>query len=260
MNIIHHVFKITDKRQVTIMREELKLDSIRSNLIRQEETIIFSMIERAQFCRNSLIYNNDGIRISGYKGSFMSFLLFETEQIHARVRRYTAPDEHPFSKELPVPYLTPMKYDWPIKKTDVNINDKILSLYFDEIMPLICKSGDDGNYGSSAVCDVNVLQALSKRIHYGKFVAESKFINDEKTYTSLIKSNNREKILELLTDVNIENQVLNRVEIKASTYGQDPLSKAPEFKINPAVIKDIYFRWIIPLTKEVEVLYLMERV
>jgi chorismate mutase len=242
------------------MRDELKLESIRSNLIRQEETIIFSMIERAQFRQNLLIYKPGGISIPGYSGNFMSFLLFETEHIHARVRRYTAPDEHPFSKDLPSPYLTPMKYDWPIKKTDININDRVLSLYINEFVPLICKQGDDGNYGSSAVCDVNILQALSKRIHYGKFVAESKFIKDEETYKTLIRSNNREKILELLTDMKIEDQVLNRVEIKASAYGQDPLSKLPHFKINPSVIKDIYLRWIIPLTKEVEVLYLMERI
>ena len=36
-------------------------------------------------------------------------------------------------------------------------------------------SGDDGNYGSAAVCDIAVLQALSKRIHFGKFIAEAKF-------------------------------------------------------------------------------------
>jgi chorismate mutase len=35
--------------------------------------------------------------------------------------------------------------------------------------------GDDGNYGSAATLDVLCLQALSQRIHYGKFVAEAKF-------------------------------------------------------------------------------------
>ncbi len=36
----------------------LSLDSIRSTLIRQEETIIFSIIERAQFRQNKIIYEN----------------------------------------------------------------------------------------------------------------------------------------------------------------------------------------------------------
>lgn len=39
----------------------------------------------------------------------------------------------------------------------------------------ITEVGDDGNYGSSAMYDVFCLQALSRRIHFGKFVAEAKF-------------------------------------------------------------------------------------
>lgn len=41
--------------------------------------------------------------------------------------------------------------------------------------PAITEEGDDGNYGSAATLDVLALQALSSRIHYGKFVAEAKF-------------------------------------------------------------------------------------
>ena len=38
----------------------LSLDSIRSTLIRQEETIIFALIERAQFRENSIVYEKGG--------------------------------------------------------------------------------------------------------------------------------------------------------------------------------------------------------
>jgi hypothetical protein len=38
----------------------LSLDSIRSTLIRQEETIIFALIERAQFRRNDIVYQSGG--------------------------------------------------------------------------------------------------------------------------------------------------------------------------------------------------------
>jgi chorismate mutase len=241
------------------MREELKLENIRSNLIRQEETIIFSLIERAQFHLNKKIYIDNAIKISNYNGPFMFFLLYETEKIHACVRRFTAPEEHPFSKNLPEPFLTDLNYDWPIKRTDINLNEKILDLYINSILPLICKDGDDNNYGSSAVCDVNVLQSLSKRIHYGKFVAETKYLNKIDTYSEYIKKNDKEKILACLTDKKVENEVLERVKIKASTYGQDPLDKKHEYKINPEIIQQIYFKWIIPLTKEVELLYLLKR-
>lgn len=40
---------------------------------------------------------------------------------------------------------------------------------------MICERGDDKQHGSSVVCDVSALQAISRRVHLGKFVAESKF-------------------------------------------------------------------------------------
>lgn len=69
----------------------------------------------------------------------------------------------------------------------VNVNDEIYQTYLDTIVPWICKEGDDGQYGSAAVCDIQTLQALSKRIHYGTFVAESKFRSQPEEYTKLIK-------------------------------------------------------------------------
>jgi chorismate mutase len=240
------------------MRAELELENIRSNLIRQEETIIFSLIERSQFGRNLIIYKPGGIPIPGYSDSFMMHLLHETEAIHARVRRFTAPDEHPFTTDLPLPYI-PTTYDWPIRQTSININDTILRSYIEQIIPLICEKEDDGNYGSSAVNDIWALHALSKRIHYGKFVAESKYIGDTKGYAALIKSRDREGILEKLTDSKVEERLLRRVALKASAYGQEPDAANPHYKIKPETIQKIYCDIIIPLTKEVEYLYLLAR-
>lgn len=51
----------------------LSLDSIRSTLIRQEETIIFALIERAQFRRNDIVYQSGGFGDLGLPlGSFIS--------------------------------------------------------------------------------------------------------------------------------------------------------------------------------------------
>ena len=242
------------------MNEVLKLENIRNSLIRQEETIIFGLIERAQFLQNSIIYCKGGIEIENYSDSFMMHLLAGTEQIHSLVRRYTSPDEHPFTKGLPQPIIKNIPYQSPIKKNDININDQILEIYIDEIIPLVCKTGDDGNYGSSSVCDVNVLQAMSKRVHYGKFVAESKFLSDEADYSKLIRNRDKIGIMEKLTNVKVEEKILDRVKIKAQTYGQDPQSEAQEYKISPDVIQKIYRDWIIPLTKDVEYQYLLRRV
>ena len=45
--------------------------------------------------------------------------------------------------------------------------------YLKVIVPAIAEKGDDEQYGSSVITDIAVLQALSKRVHFGKFVAES---------------------------------------------------------------------------------------
>lgn len=47
------------------MSAALSLDNIRSSLIRQEDTIIFAFIERAQFARNEAVYKPDAIPVPG---------------------------------------------------------------------------------------------------------------------------------------------------------------------------------------------------
>ena len=67
------------------------LDSVRSSLIRQEETIIFSLIEREQFGHNPKIYADRTFRLNrkdvpdiyGRDASFLEYMLCETEKLHA---------------------------------------------------------------------------------------------------------------------------------------------------------------------------------
>lgn len=156
---------------------------------------------------------------------------------------------------------------------DVNYGAQIMKKYEEEILPLICKEGDDGQYGSSAVCDIQALQALSKRIHYGTFVAESKFLAQTEEYTKLIKAGDRAGIMELLTNREVEERVIKRVQNKAMAYGQEitddtslvhgsaiPDDMLKHFKVNPESMGRLYRDIIIPLTKDVEVDYLMKRV
>jgi len=246
------------------MHPNLKLENIRNVLIRQEETIIFALVERAQFNHNEIIYSPDGIPIPDFNGSFMDYLLHGTEMLNATVRRYTSPDEHPFFKNLPEPILPAEAYDYPIKKTDININDHIKEIYTNKILPIMCDDGDDGQYGSSALCDVAALQALSKRIHYGKFVAESKFLSDKEAYISLIKAKDKVAIRKKITNKNVEKKLLERVALKAAAYGKEiditiPEQETQKQKICPQLVADIYEKWLIPLTKDVEVDYLLVR-
>jgi len=61
------------------------------------------------------------------------------------------------------------------------------------------------------------MQALSRRIHYGKFVAESKFLSDPQTYTDMVMRGDTDGIIDLLTNKEVERKVLRRSYAKAST-------------------------------------------
>jgi len=99
----------------------------------------------------------------------------------------SSPDEYPFSKDLPEPVLPLLDFPAILYPNKINANPSILSFYTCAIVPRITRhatlslaakkraSGivgseefeDDGNYGSAATLDVEVLQSISKRVHYG---------------------------------------------------------------------------------------------
>ena len=55
------------------------------------------------------------------------------------------------------------------------------------------------------------MQALSRRIHYGKFVAEAKFLDEQEKYTALIQARDDQGIMNLLTNEKVEMQVRPQV-------------------------------------------------
>jgi chorismate mutase len=239
--------------------DPLSLDNIRNVLTRLEETIIFGLIERAQYGRNDAIYVKVGVGRELKDESLLEFLLHECERSHSKVRRYTSPDEHPFFNDLPAPILPALDYASPLRPNTININPEIFGVYVKEIVPFICPAGDDRQYGSSAVNDVTLLQALSKRIHYGKFVAETKFRAHGAELEPLIRAQDRAALLAAITDADVERQILERVRRKAATYGAELEAGSGQRKVDPEAVVAIYSRWIIPLNKKVQVLYLLQR-
>lgn len=189
-------------------------------------------------------------------------MLVETEKLHAKVRRYTSPEEHPFFESLlPPPILDELEFPTliQVKKSDVDANQEILRWYTEKIIDRLCIPGDDEQHGSSVLCDINSLQAISRRIHYGKFVAESKFQSNQEIYKQLVDAGDAVGIVNQLTNKEVERGVLRRAFIKASHYGQDITGTTEGSKIDPMLIADIYRDMIIPLTKDVEVRYIFHR-
>ena len=245
----------------------ITLDSVRNELIRLEETIIFGLIERSQFKTNPAIYVDGEATLlkntdkNNHTESFLDFFLEQTEQLHASLGRYTSPDEHPFIADgLTIPLIQAQSYPASLRPNNININNRIKSIYEQKIVPRICQPGTDGQYGSSATMDINVLQCISKRIHFGKFVAEAKFMREKDKYSKLIRERDAEGLMKELTKQAVEDKVVERVTLKAGTYGRDPTSDdTPSYAIPPEEIGQLYREIVMPLNKDVQVLYLLQR-
>ena len=68
--------------------DPLSLSRIRSTLIRLEDTIIFALIERAQFAHNPKLYERGGfgeLGELGFVGSWLDWFLKETETFHGEL-------------------------------------------------------------------------------------------------------------------------------------------------------------------------------
>lgn len=75
----------TAQQNFILTADPLSLDRIRSILNRLEDTIIFDLIERAQFAHNPKIYRKgefEELQKTGFKGSWLEWFLKETESFH----------------------------------------------------------------------------------------------------------------------------------------------------------------------------------
>ncbi|KAK9457292.1 chorismate mutase [Dipodascopsis uninucleata] len=240
------------------------LNNIRTMLIRMEDTIVFNLIERAKFPVQSIIYRPGAIKIPNFNGSFLDWMLREEEIVHSRARRYESPDEIPFfPNDLDEPVLPeisypPVLYPYPNK---LNLNSRIKEFYVNEIVPSICLDGiQEENLGSTSLCDIECLRSLSRRIHFGRFVAEAKFLSEKEYMTELIKKKDVDGLMKAITNEAVEQQVLMRLKAKADTYGADPLQPNKDVaKVKSQAVVSMYENWVIPLTKDVEIEYLLRR-
>nr|GMC51046.1 Chorismate mutase 2 [Ipomoea batatas] len=208
------------------------LETVRTSLIRQEDTIVFCLIERAKFPRNPTLYDQSSPPLpTTLSGSLFHFIFKETEALQSKVGRYLSAEENPFFPDDVPESLVPAAGK------------------FEPLIPLVAvEEGDDGNYALTAATDIHFLQALSRRIHYGKFVAED-----------------RDALMKLLTFEAVEEMVKKRVERKAREFSKEVKANGsdnddPEScKVDPSLMCRLYAEWVIPLTKLVEVEYLLRR-
>ncbi|KAG6493837.1 chorismate mutase 2, cytosolic-like [Zingiber officinale] len=261
-------------RQLEEKDNQFSLASVREFLTREEDSIVFSLIERAKYPSNFPVYDPSylaGAAFPYHNHSLVDIFVRESEAVQARAGRYQNPEEIPFFPESLVPPLVP-PYQYPKvlypAAASVNVRDTIWKMYFDQLLPQFTSKGDDGRYALTAAADLVCLQALSRRIHYGRFVSEAKFRDAPNNYSSAIRAKDRDALMRLLTFEVQEETVKRRVEEKAKVFGQDVTvdngtstneSSRPQYKVDPNVVYHLYGNWVIPFTKQVEVEYLLHR-
>jgi chorismate mutase len=244
------------------MNDNFDLAKIAAALEGLEETIIFKLIDRAQFRYNHPIYEKGRSGFAGaHDTSLFSLRLRHQEKMDALFGRFRVPEERPFCTRLPA-----SRRDLAIPATGlalddvdvVNLGPKILEAYL-SLVPLLCRQGDDGHYGSSVEHDVYALQAVARRIHYGAlYVAESKYQSDRKNYGGMIRARDAAGVMALLTRREVEEKIIARIREKV-TATQARVNRTTRHVIDPDIILEFYRDCIIPLTKEGEVRYLLNR-
>jgi len=238
------------------------LDQIATHLEGLEETIIARLIDRAQFKGNRQAYQPG---MSGFKGetelSLFALRLKFQEEMDACFGRFAVPEERPFNKNLPEAKRVVRLPENCLRLTDynvVNLTDKILAGYLD-LVPQICAPGDDAQYGSSVEHDVYAIQAISRRIHYGAmYVGETKFLSAPATFGKAVEAGDTRTLDTLLTRTAVEQRILQRVEEKVRLL-QAAAKADTRVTIDPGVVRKYYAAYVIPLTKEGEILYLLNR-
>lgn len=241
----------------------LNLDTIAATLEGLEETIIYRLIDRAQFKANDTVYmpGKSGFRNDNDRKSLFELRLQYHEEIDSRFGRFFAPEERPFCTNLPATQREVTIPDPGLHISDynlINLTREIKKMYIDFI-PKFCLPGSDLQYGSSVELDVYALQAISRRIHYGAlYVAECKYQNSSEEYKKLIEKRDSKGLLNLLTRKEIEMRIIERVKNKV-THVQSGVNLKVRRVIDPGVILSFYNEYIIPLTKEGEILYLLKR-
>ncbi|KAG0470470.1 hypothetical protein HPP92_017170 [Vanilla planifolia] len=259
---------ICDCTSMSEASDNITLDSLRDSLEKQEDFIVFSLIERARYPLDSPAYGHSSCP-GRQSCSFAELFVRTTEEIEAKFGRYQNPEEVPFfSNYLPSspPGLIPsFKFPQVLypKAASVNVSRTIWEVYFNDLLPQFTTKGDDGNYQQAVASDLICLQALSKRIHLGRFVAEVKYRSSPQDYNPSIRSKDLKTLTELVTSEQVEAMVVKRVKKKAEVFGQDVTldsnGNQTTYKVDPLFVSNLYKKWVIPLTKQVEVNYLLRR-
>ena len=278
----------------------MDLSTVAKKLELLEESVIYRFLDRVQLAFHPKLYQNcpeHGAKRKNtitdvLQNSLLGLRLRAHEAMEQEFGRYSVAEEFPFSaahagaeepkEEKPLatsqaileklvpqePHQkTPIAAELPLSLARIREISQcrgILAAYL-AFLPRYCAQTDDMQYGSALEYDVMLLQAISRRIHYGAiYVAETKFQQHEVTLRKIFAEPTdtlEQKILALITRTEVEQKILKRVYNKAQAIQY----AGPDFGLQrhylePQSVRDFYASCIIPLTKRGELAYLQRRV
>ena len=268
----------------------MDLSTVAKKLELLEESVIYRFLDRVQLAFHPGLYQNKAntANISD-ENSLLGLRLRAHEAMEQEFGRYSVAEEFPFSAAHSVPeakkplaiseaiwqklvpqeqrHKTPVAAELPLSLARIREISQcrgILAAYLD-FLPRYCAQTDDMQYGSALEYDVMLLQAISRRIHYGAiYVAETKFQQNEAALRKIFAEQTdalEQKILALITRTEVERKILKRVFTKtqAIQYGGREQGLQRHY-LEPQSVRDFYADCIIPLTKRGELAYLQRRV
>ena len=136
------------------------------------------------------------------------------------------------------------------QETFEDVEEKLFSFYFSKILFENCANKDLAE-SSILAKDLNLLSLVTERLLLGISVAQAKFQAKPELYKKLANDNDIKEINNQLTNAEVEQKILVRIKEKAARFN----FVNPDF--NPEVAVSFYRDCIIPLTKEIELAYLL---
>ncbi|XP_073128857.1 chorismate mutase 1, chloroplastic-like isoform X1 [Henckelia pumila] len=239
---------------------------IRDTISLQEDTIVNNLWLRSPLGYNADIYARK-VSSDGFQGSSVERLVRDFENFKVKFGgKYNREERFFFLHNIPNPplhhthdeILHPASYS-------ININPQIWDMYIGKILPrLVKKHGygyGDGDKFMSAELDKVCLLAISRRIHYSTHVAEASFRAAPDVYEPAIIAQDRALIMDLVMHPAWEEATTRMMKVKFRNF--EELRHWDEYstddKIDPSLVPDLYGRWIMPLTRQVQVEYLLKR-
>ncbi|KAE8231120.1 hypothetical protein CF326_g3872 [Tilletia indica] len=228
----------------------LTLTLIRNVLERMEDLIIFALIQRSQYPYDPALYLPHGKSPSALK-----WFLEKEEGVLALTGQWQLPDQVPFTslQKLPQPIYSPLP-SYPTvlngSASQINLNKALKRAYLNSTLPslnlTITTTTPSPVPGPTLNTDASVLHLLSSRIYLGRYVAESKYVSNSTAFADPIRTRNTTMLNLLVTNRTVEDANVQRVQLKAVSYG------APS-----EAVGGLYRDVLIPLTKEVEVSFIL---